>query len=160
MNETKRRNGAFTLVEIVATATILLVAIVPMLSTLFEHYRATLDMVNKVMAANYAKDVIDYLKSMPYEQLSEKFNGVDSGGNAASGGNFSMLPPMQKGFTREVSVAEFADEQLGPGRQEKMTYKIIKVTVNFEENGRKMPADRISMVGAVIPKNLKKQEKR
>jgi len=151
---------AFTLIEIVITAVILVIAIVPMLSTLFEHYRATADIVSKVTAANYAKDVIDYLKSLPYEKLDNSFNETETGG-AGESQNYKMLPPLAKGFFREVSITEYNDEEIGTGRKEKFDYKIIRVNVTIDDgSGKKTDGTKLSLVGSVIAKKLEKSSKK
>ncbi len=156
----KNPRSAFTLVEIIITAVILVIAIVPMLSTLFEHYRATADIVSKVTAANYAKDVIDYLKSLPYEKLDQSFNETETGG-AGESKNYMMLPPLAKGFFREVSITEYKDEEIGTGRKEKFDYKIIRVNVNIDNgNGKKTDGTKLSLVGSVIAKKLEKSSKK
>ena len=156
----KDRPRAFTLIEIVITAVILVIAIVPMLSTLFEHYRATADIVGKVTAANYAKDVIDYLKSLPYEKLDQSFNETETGGTGESK-NYSMLPPLTKGFLREVSITEYNDEEIGTARKEKFDYKIIRVNVVIDDgSGKKTDGTKLSLVGSVIAKKIEKSSKK
>lgn len=141
---------AFSIVEIVVTVTILAVSIIPILTTLFEHYKATSDIVNKVVAANFAKDVIDYIKSQPYDTVSSSLDEVEKGGGPQSK-SFSMLPPLLKGFKRTVSVVEFKDEPLAPGSKDKINYKIIKVTVTFEDvPGGGRASDKVSLMGTLM----------
>jgi len=130
-----------------------------MLSTLFEHYRATADIVSKVTAANYAKDVIDYLKSLPYEKLDQSFNETEAGGIESK--NYKMLPPLAKGFLREVSITEYNNEEIGSGLKEKFDYKIIRVNVTIDDGtGKKTDSTKLSLVGSVIAKKLEKSSKK
>ncbi|HNY10566.1 MAG TPA: prepilin-type N-terminal cleavage/methylation domain-containing protein [Candidatus Wallbacteria bacterium] len=140
----------FSLIEIIVTVIILAVSIIPLLTTLFEHYKATADIVNKVVAANYAKDVIDYIKSQPYNILNQSLNETEIGGTNSSK-NFSSLPPLAKGFKREVSIEEFKDEPLAPDTNDKINYKVIRVTVTFDDpSGSRKASDKISLMGTIM----------
>jgi len=142
--------GGFSLVEIVVTVAILAISIIPILTTLFEHYKATSDIVNKVVAANYAKDVIDYIKSQPYDLVNQNMNETEVGGTNSSK-NFSILPPLAKGFRREVMVEEFKDEPLASGSRDKINYKVIRVTVTFDDpSGSRKASDKISLMGTIM----------
>lgn len=124
-----RRRGAFTLIEILATIAILSIIAINLLYSLSEQHRGTTDIVNKVIAANYSKDVIDYLKSLPYSEVDDSFNGIEK---YQSSDKFKDLPPLREPFIREVEVVEFKNKPLVPGSDQKVNYKLIKVNVRFD----------------------------
>ena len=71
---------AFSMIELLITCSILACAIVPLISMLSEQHRGTANIVSAVTAANFAKDVIDYLKSLPYGQVDSSYNAFEVGG--------------------------------------------------------------------------------
>jgi prepilin-type N-terminal cleavage/methylation domain-containing protein len=123
--------NAFTLVEILATIAILSIIAINLLYSLSEQHRGTTDIVNKVIAANFSKDVIDYLKSLPYADADASFNGVET---YVSSAKFKDLPPLREPFIREVEILEFKNKPLVPGSDQKVNYKLLKVNVRFDKN--------------------------
>jgi len=151
-----RRPRAFTLVEVLITVAILACGIIPLLTMLSEQHRGTADIVNKVIAANYAKDVVDYLKSLPYSDVDSKYNGVEIGGKEESE-FFAKLPKLVAPFTRKVEIIERRDRPLSPATPEKIDYKIIKVTMTFDKNDFR-PVNGITLFGTLMMDKIKKQQ--
>jgi len=126
-----RGSRAFTLLEILAAIAILSVIAINLLYSLSEQHRGTTDIVNKVIAANFAKDVIDYMKSLPYSDVDNSFNGVET---FVSSEKFKDLPPLREPFKREIEIIEFKNKPLVAGSDQKINYKLIKVNVSFDKN--------------------------
>lgn len=141
------RNKAygFTLIEILATIDILGIIAINLLYSLSEQNRGTIDIVNKVISSNYAKDVIDYLKAIDYSDVDSSFNCVEIGGKT-SNPKFKDLPPLVDPFERSVEVIEFKDKPLAPGSNQKINYKIIKVGVNFDKKFN----SRVTLIGTLM----------
>lgn len=149
------KTSAFTLVEILITVAILACGIIPLLSLLSEQHRGTTDIVNKVIAANYAKDVVDYLKSLPYSEVDSKYNGVEIGGKDESE-YFKKLPKLVAPFTRRVEIIERKDRPLSSATTEKIDYKIIKVTMTIDRNDIRA-INGITLFGTLMMDKIKKQ---
>lgn len=105
---------------------------VNLLYSLSEQHRGTIDIVNKVIASNYAKDVVDYLKSLSYSDVGSSFNGSETAASISP--KFKDLPPLRDPFTRDVEIIEYKDKPLVPGSSQKINYKLIKVEVRFDKN--------------------------
>lgn len=141
------RNKAcgFTLIEILATIAILGIIAINLLYSLSEQNRGTIDIVNKVISSNYAKDVIDYLKAIEYANVDSSFNCVEIGGKTSSP-KFKDLPPLVDPFERSVEIIEFKDKPLGAGSTQKINYKIIKVGVKFDKKFN----SRVTLIGTLM----------
>lgn len=141
-----KTGAGFTLVEILATIAILSIIAVNLLYSLSEQHKGTTDIVNKVVAANYAKDVIDYLKSLAYSDVDSNFNVKEIGGEDNSSSKFKDLPPLQAPFDRDVEVIEYKDRPMCPGSDQKINYKLIKVSVRFDKN----PNSKVNLIGTLM----------
>lgn len=134
----------FTLIEILATIAILGFMALHLLTTLSEQHRGTADIVSKVISANYAKDVIEYLKSLPYKDVDSSFNCNETA--AAPSDKFKELPPLVDPFERTVEIVEYKDRPLCSGSTQKINYKLIKVNVKFDKSQN----SRVTLIGTLM----------
>jgi|GEM_PF-3131685 len=151
MKSTKKASfsKAFSMVDILVTMSILVISIIPIISLLIEDHRGTADIVNKVVAANHAKNVVEYLRALPYSKIDSSYNVKQKGGNK-NDELFKSLPKLPENFLREIEITEFKNEFVKHKKNLKMNFKLIKVTVSDAANSQQPSSDKITIVGTVI----------
>jgi prepilin-type N-terminal cleavage/methylation domain-containing protein len=150
MSRKRLNKKAFTLLEILATVAIMSIIAVNLLYSLSEQHRGTADIVNKVIASNYAKDVIDYLKALSYSDVNSSFNGSETAASVSP--KFKDLPPLRDPFVRDVEIVEYKDKPLVPGSDQKINYKLIKVGVRFDKN----PNSKVNLIATLMVEKFSK----
>lgn len=136
----KKGQKGFSFVEIMLGVVILGVLIVPLLGLFSSSSRATKSTVERAMALNLAADVIEYVRSIPYDSISKEHLDDIFTNNE----DIAKTTNANSEYRREIEVMEgdinrsITSEDTAITTQILMKYKIVVVKALWMMRGKEI----------------------